>query len=136
MTQPKATRRTSHLTITLVQLRAQLGAARIAALKDARKDWNFRCFYPRGGTVIATQDRNGQCAPHPEANAVPWHGTKVEIEATIEQVLRDYPNVTRVYLAGGFDGADSPLAYQEGDYQPQCAMWDVTVWERVEEAAA
>lgn len=113
----------------LIDIKAGVSAARAQALRDARRDYTNRCHFSRG-TFLATADKNGQCKPAPAAECYNWNGTLRELNELIERVKRDFPDVTSVYLTGGYDGAESPVAYQNGDYDPWTGVWEFDVWRR------
>jgi len=112
---------------SITAIKDAVAEARAEAIKDAR---GYPCVYSRG-TFLATIDPDGQCAPAPEAECPVWKGSMREINELVDEVLKDYPKVTEIYIAGGYDGADSPIAYREwGDYDPWVSAWSVTIWER------
>lgn len=113
-------------------IRDRIAVARAAAVKEAKAAGG--CYFSRG-TYIATADKGGQCAPCPEAEALAWDGTVKEIVELVNRVRADYPNVLSVYIAGGYDSADSPQAYRDGEYEPWVSEWSVPVWERDAPAA-
>lgn len=101
-------------------------ARREAHIDAKRHGRTVRCPFVRSrGTFIATIDDAGQCAPYEEACAYDWNGTKREIVETVAKVLDGYPNVKEVYIAGGFDIAET---IDFDDYEPQVSNWSVTVW--------
>lgn len=114
---------------SLNAIQDHIAEVRQVALREARRDWPFR-YFPSRGTYLCTADKDGQCQPNPEGDCCAWDGTRRSIKVLLDKILRDYPDVTTIYLAGGYDGSPSPLAYGEGDYQPQCAMWKTVIWER------
>jgi hypothetical protein len=113
----------------LADVKARVADDRQFALTMARRESGCR-YTPSRGTFIATSNAQGQCSPHPEAEAIEWRGTAKEIDEVIAKVLADYPECTEVYIAGGYDGADSVLDYQNGEYEPWVAAWSTTVWTR------
>lgn len=113
--------------MTLKEIEHGVSAHRSASFEEAR---NLAPFVHSRGTHLCTADMNGgQCSPLPEAEAAPWHGSMREITEVIEQV-KDNPNVGEVYIAGGFDGADSVADYKAGEYEPWVSSWKLTVWSR------
>ncbi len=44
--------------------------------------------------------------------------------------LRNDPNVSAVYVEGGFNGAESGRDYADGAYDPWVGEWSVPVWSR------
>ena len=113
----------------LSEIKDKISAARYDALQEARKEWDYS-YRPSRGTFLCTGDESGQCAPNIEAECPTWDGKLSSIKVLIERVQKEYPSVTKVYISGGYDGADSPYAYQNGDYEPCIASWETTVWER------
>jgi hypothetical protein len=117
----------SNNAMNLGLIRDRIAVARRAAIKEAKSCGC--CIFSRG-TFIATSDAGGQCMPCPEAEAMTWDGTLKEILGVVARVKANYPNVLTVYIAGGYDGADSPMAMRDGDYDPWISSWEVIVWER------
>lgn len=111
--------------INLTEVNKAVVEARREAYEVAKRNGN-RCVFSRG-TFLATSN-GGQCQPCAEADCPTWEGTLKEIDALIDLVIEKYPNVREVYIGGGFDGADSPQAYRDGDYEPWASAWDTTVW--------
>lgn len=92
----------------------------------------YACAFSRG-TFLCTADKYGdQCAPYPEAECPTWHGTLKEINELIALVRGGkYPEVARIYISGGFDGAESPFAYyQNEDYEPWASSWYELIWSK------
>ena len=112
---------------TLGAVKAEVKIARSEALDEARA-LNEGGFLPSRGTFLATSDAQGQCRPAIEADCPTWRGTWQEIFALIALATKDYPNVTEIYVAGGYDWAATQRAYDDGDYQPWAASWHVPVW--------
>ncbi len=113
----------------LSEIKEKIGQARYDALREAKSDWTYK-YQPSRGQFLCTGDANGQCAPNVEAECPTWDGNLRSIKTLIEKVKQDYPAVTKIYLSGGYDGAESPYAYQQGDYEPWIASWSVPIWER------
>ena len=102
--------------------------ARHTATKDGRAAG--MPFVRSRGTFLATLDGHGQSRPYPEAEAIEWDGTQRDIDKSIALVEADYPDVTEVYIAGGFDTASTLQGFNDGDYEPWMSSWQVTVWTR------
>ena len=110
------------------------------AVVEARENAKYEalrdCPFVRSrGVNLATLDGNGQCDPAPEADCHTWGGSIRELRKMVELVQAQYPNVTEVYLGGGFDGSlegDSLKDFLSGaaDYAPWASEWTVTVWTR------
>lgn len=108
-----------------------------AAIKDARAsaEDEAKSGHPwtrSRGTFIATIDfSRNQCRPYVEAEASTWRGTWKEITEAVRLVIDQYPNVAEVYIAGGYDGADSYNAlWVDDSYEPWVSSWNVTIWTR------
>jgi hypothetical protein len=115
---------TAHALLPLVK--AARGAARAEA-KDS-----FPWIRSRG-TWLCTAGPSGQCGPRPEAEACWWNGRVAEIREVVATVVAKHPDVDKVYLAGGFDGADTfEDLYRHDNYEPWVSAWDVTVWTRAD----
>ncbi len=110
-------------------------------VKDARRDAERSAraagrevgspFIRSRGTFLCTAAFNGdQCAPRPEAEAAVWEGTLAEIEHLIDDVRRDHPHVAEIYIAGGFDSAETLSDFEGGNYEPWVESWKVTAWKR------
>lgn len=83
------------------------------------------------GTYLCTSDASGQCDPAPEAECPDWDGTLRDIRELVAKVSLFYPQVEKVYISGGFDGAFTfKELYETSDYEPWASAWDVTVWTR------
>lgn len=108
----------------------------VAAREDAKFEALRDCPFVRSrGTNLATLDAGGQCDPAPEADCHAWNGSIRELREMVARVQAQYPNVTEVYLGGGFDGSfegDSLKDFLSGaaDYAPWASEWTVTVWTR------
>lgn len=107
------------------------------AIKEARAsaDEEARGQHPwvrSRGTFLATLDfARNQCRPFVEAEAVFWRGTWKEITDAVRLVIDQHPNVAEVYIAGGYDGAESYNAlWVDDNYEPWVSSWNVTVWTR------
>lgn len=114
---------------SLFDIKFAIADARDNAVRQVRKDCGRGVIASRG-TFLATADDGGQCEPRPEADCPTWGGTQREIDALIAEVVKSHPNVTRIYIGGGYDWASSPRAYRDGDYAPWAASWGVNVWKR------
>jgi len=111
---------------TLTELKHEIEAQRSMAKREA--DQNWRCVRSRG-TFLATKDRQGQCSPCPEAEAIQWRGTAKEIVSLIRHVRENYPGMgIEVYIAGGYDGAENMVEMFDGVYEPWVSSWEVSVW--------
>lgn len=106
-------------------------ARKIARLSDPRTGaWRGNGCVMSRGTFLCTLDARGQGGPRPEAEAHSWGGSLKEIKELVALVETQYPEVTEVYLGGGYDIADSPRHYQDGDYEPSVTSWSLTLWTR------
>ena len=103
-----------------------MAEARAEAVREAKSAGKAMVF--SRGTWLATSDRAGQCSPRVEAECPVWHRTSKEIYELIRLVESRYPDVIEIYLAGGYDAADSRQAHEAGDYDPWASSWTVTVW--------
>jgi len=110
------------------ELRTAIANAKREALKDAQACGCKRIF-PRD-TNLATTDSRGQCDPRVEAEGPGFDGRWESVVELVQEVERSYPNVTSVYISGGFDGAESKAFYEACDYEPLIGEWTVEVWER------
>lgn len=112
--------------MTFSEFKNAVAIARAAAVKEA---YDSASFIKSRGTFIATLDAQGQCSPAPEAEAHEWDGTKRELDKLVERVQREYPNVTEVYVAGGYDGFETFADQLAGEpYDPWVSSWCVTYW--------
>jgi len=114
----------------------------ISAKAVAREEAMNASPFPKSrGMFIATADKQGQCPPMPEGEAIPWLGTKQELDTLVTSVLADYPQVTEVYVMGGYDGYETPADQLAGhsrgrvrrvydEYDPSVSVWEVTYWTR------
>ena len=48
----------------------------------------------------------------------------------VVEVEKKHPEVAKVVVEGGYDGADTLQGREDGDYEPWVASWQVTVWEK------
>lgn len=81
------------------------------------------------GTFLSTCDSSGSSEPQPQADCVEWKGTLKEIKALIAEVEAGHPDVTEIWVGGGYDGAENSYEYyQEGLCDPWVSSWDVLVW--------
>ena len=112
----------------LTTVKDKVGEARAKALKDAKREFDFRYFPSRGVNLCTSNAHGDQCGPNPDAECPSWDGNKASIVKLVEKVKAQHPGVARVYLSGGYDGADSPVAYRDGDYTPWAGSWAVDLW--------
>jgi len=117
------------LKIDRTALRAAVAAARDEGRRDAKGSGRAMIF--SRGTCLATSGREGQCRPRVEADCPAWNRTTKEIYDLIREVEEKYPEVMEIYIAGGYDAADSKQEYDtQGDYDPWAGSWSLTVWTR------
>ena len=114
-------------------MKLSLRTTRIAveeARREAFKDAKAQNRWVRSrGTFLCTADSDGQCEPSPEAEAFEWDGTLRAIHEMVNDVLAKYPDVEKIYISGGYDGADTfEDLYRFDNYEPWVAAWDITVW--------
>lgn len=110
-------------------LRAAVADARDEGKRDAKGSGRALIF--SRGTWLATSGREGQCRPRVEADCPVWNRTTKEIYDLIREVEERYPEVLEIYIAGGYDAADSKQEYDaQGDYDPWAGSWSLTVWTR------
>lgn len=105
-----------------------------AAREEARREGLAGSTYVKSrGTFLATSNKSGQCQPCPEAEALPWDGTKRELDTVVAKVAN--LDVDEVYVAGGFDGGENfrDLMTSE-DYDPWVSEWSVVYWSRNDES--
>jgi hypothetical protein len=108
--------------------RAVQAAAEEARREARRHGKTVRCPFVRSrGRLLATTSAAGQCLPHPEAEAPSFGGTKKEVVELVQRVQAQYPDVTEIYIAGGYDIADR---IDFDDYEPRVSEWSVVVWTR------
>ena len=89
----------------------------------------YNKFVQSRGTWLCTGDKVGQCRPRAEAECPTWGGTLTEIKKLVAQVQTAYPDVERIYIAGGYDGFETFRDMMEHDlYTPWVAEWNVTLW--------
>jgi hypothetical protein len=111
-------------------------AALLAKVKEARGEARTEAkasnpWIRSRGTWLCTAGPTGQCGPRPEAEALYWNGRVAEIRELVTTVLATHPEVDKIYVAGGFDGADTfDDLYTHDNYEPWVSAWDVTVWTR------
>lgn len=111
--------------------------ALMAAVRDARSEARAEAkacnpWIRSRGTYLCTASNGGdQCAPHPEAECPTWSGRVSDVLALVAEVEAKHPHVGKVYISGGFDGADTFADLWEHDnYEPWVSAWDVTLWTR------
>lgn len=112
------------------EFRDAVSAARETARREGAKDAGYA---KSRGTMLGTSPKGGgQCRPYPGGEAIPWDGSKKELEAVIEKVLAGYPDVETVYVFGGFDGFETFAAAiaNDDDYDPWISEWEVVYWTR------
>lgn len=112
---------------TLSTIKSEIIEARETARREARRNCSG-CHIASRGTHIATLNADGQCRPCPEADAIDWNGTAKEIVRLIEECIKSHPDVTKVYIGGGFDAAQNLREYLDGIYDPWVESWDVDIW--------
>lgn len=112
---------------SFAEIKNEVYDARKEAVKEAHRAYKFAVSR---GTFLATLNQFGQCDPRPEAECPAWRGTLKEIKNLITLVEAKYPDVTKIYIAGGYDGSNSLYDYNLGEYEPWVSSWEVTVWKR------
>ena len=113
---------------TRKQLDGMVKAVRDEAVAEAKKS-GYPVIWSRG-TWLCSADKDGQSDPCPEAEENVWDRTVAQIDSLIYRIEQDYPNIETIYLAGGYDGAASPVALRNGDYEPWISNWTLDVWSR------
>ena len=103
--------------------------ARKEAKEEAQASSDFKFQFSRGAH-LCTLDEKGQCSPNPQAEACEWSCTLKEIYKLLEKQERY--EFTEIYIAGGWDSAESMIAYKEGDYNPWDSEWIVAVWTKTD----
>lgn len=98
------------------------------ALQDCR-------FVKSRGNFLGTSGKDGPCSPHEPGDCHDWDWTIRQLREVVDNVIAKYPNVTDVFVAGGYDGSfdgDSLRDFLSGDvdYVPWASCWEVTVWTR------
>ena len=121
---------------TLAEIKSEVSEAREEAIREAHQACGRRGHFPSRGTFLSTAGRFGQCEPRPQAECPTWGGTFKEIEELVALCLAQYPEVTHIYIGGGYDHAESVREYTEGIYTPWAGSWEVMVWQRPESAQA
>ena len=114
----------------ITAIKQAVEAAYAASEREARTGSKY--VHSRGKFVGTADNRGEQSRPYIGAEAHDWKGTEKQLREAVEEILRNYPNVEKLYLEGGFDGADNFRAYCDGDYCPWVSSWAVTVWTRKE----
>jgi hypothetical protein len=103
------------------------------ARQQAKKEAEFGrrgCSFSRG-TFLSTASKGFQCYPRPSAECPTWNGTLKEIKELIAEVTTKYPEVDEITIGGGYDWAESVLAFRgDDDYEPWASAWEVTVWSK------
>lgn len=109
------------------ELTEAVKAARGEARAEAKASYQW---IRSRGTYLCTAGPD-QCSPRPEAECPDWDGTYREVLKVVTDVINRHPHVTRIYISGGFDGANTHAElYHDHDYEPWASAWDVTVWTR------
>lgn len=116
--------------ITLAKFKSLVAQARADCLKEIRQNCGGKGKAYSRGTFLATANDLGQCRPSPEAECHTWRGTLRELDELVERVKREYPEVKKVYVAGGYDYAESLADKIAGVYDPWVGAWAVDYWTR------
>lgn len=58
-----------------------------------------------------------------------WDETRRDLIDTIKLYLSQNTDIDEVWLSGGYDCAESPIAMNRGDYEPNIHVWDVLLWD-------
>jgi len=99
--------------------------------EEARREAAAGCgrgaLMSRGAHVVGCDAKGEACLWVSEEN--PYTSFKA-LMADIERVKAQHPEVFTLHVEGGFNFADSPRAYADGDYTPWVSDWSVKVWER------
>lgn len=102
-------------------------AARGDCLDSLRRDRETRRLWlVSRGAWVRTLDAQG------EANDDACHWEFKPTAACFARIaaLRDNPDVSAVYIEGGFNGAENGQDYAAGSYDPWVGEWSVTCWTR------
>jgi hypothetical protein len=116
---------------TLVQINEQVSAAFAESKRDYRKEFPRGFVISRGrflGISVADEHSNTRDLIPGEARR--WDGTLADIKRLIEFAKKECgPNEKPFELSifGGFDYADSLRQYQDGDYSPIVADWEIFI---------
>ncbi len=113
-------------------LMSQLKKARQVALSEA-KATGYKHVPSRGTFLCTSNKKEGQVDPALEGDMLSWDWTLRQIKELVAKVEANYPEVDEVYLAGGYDGAESVRDYIDGCYEPCLGMWDLVVWSKEEQ---
>ncbi|AFU88297.1 hypothetical protein CcrColossus_gp427 [Caulobacter phage CcrColossus] len=109
---------------------AAIAEARAAALVEARHSVGRRGVYQSRGTWAMTSDGRERAGPLVESVPGDDWKTKWKFDVLIATIEAHHPEVTEIYVEGGFDYAESPHAMQQGDYDPEVSTWSLLVWKR------
>lgn len=105
------------------EIRNRISECYQAALEEAKTEFDFRCYYSAGIDllIVANNERyfesNGNTAKL-------YKPTFARLHADAQNLANQYGKPMTILVQGSIDGADSPHAYHNGDYQPHCADWD------------
>lgn len=104
--------------------------ARAAAYQEARDAVGERGVYQSRGAWALTCDQGGRVGPLIEAVPNKDWSTQKAFNKLIAEIEVKHPEVTQIFVEGGFDYAESPRAMQDGEYDPWVSDWSVKVWDR------
>lgn len=110
-------------------LKADVAAAR-ADCKDAlRRDPDTsRLWLVSRGAWVRTIDAKGEAN---ETDSWPFLGTAWEFVQLTALTAR--PDISAIYIEGGFNAAESGRDYADGNYDPWVGEWSVAVFNREEQ---
>ena len=112
--------------------------SRFQKIKDAVAEARNEAYYGGKQSVgkgIILQSRGSSLIANDKGGSIwqegewAWDGTKKDLEAAIAKAKAD-PKAIELYISGGYDGAESPYDFREGNYCPWVSEWCVLLWAR------
>jgi hypothetical protein len=115
---------------TLAQIKDDCSVAANESKRDYRKEFPRGFVLSRGRYLsISVVDANGNVRDLYPGEARRWDGTLSDLQRAIEFARKECTSTEKPFeigIFGGFDYADSLRDYQDGEYSPLVAEWEVT----------
>jgi hypothetical protein len=115
--------------IKMKDINEQVTIARNKCREEVARDTGHKGFVKSRGTYVYIYDKMDNILAG-ETESLEYKNTKKQIIKLIEEFGQQ---PIRVMLAGGFDYANSPVAYyQDGDYDAWVGDWAVTIYDSIQ----
>ena len=110
----------------LKEINAAVSTQRAEAFAEAKRNCPRSFLYSRGTWLRAVNAKGDLVLG--EADTWHWDG---DLGSTVKAMVEaEKAGAVSLSIEGGYDCADSPAAYKDGDYEPWVSEWDVVIWSK------